>query len=86
MPTHTQGRCEACERPAPFTTTTGEPYLEPHHIRRLSDGGPDDPRYVAALCPNCHREVHHGINGRHKNERLIEAIGRKEALLSGTAC
>src|ERR1700746_1774493 len=23
--------------------------------RRLSDGGPDHPRWVVAVCPNCHR-------------------------------
>ena len=25
------------------------PYLEPHHTRRLSDGGPDDYHHVIAL-------------------------------------
>jgi 5-methylcytosine-specific restriction protein A len=32
--------CEACGRPAPFSRLDGSPYLEPHHIRRVSDGGP----------------------------------------------
>jgi 5-methylcytosine-specific restriction protein A len=36
------GHCEGCGSPAPFTTARGHPYLEPHHTRRLSDGGPDD--------------------------------------------
>lgn len=54
------GKCEHCERYAPFIRANGSPYLEPHHIRRLSDGGPDDPRFVIALCPNCHREAHFG--------------------------
>jgi 5-methylcytosine-specific restriction protein A len=43
------GQCEACSRAAPFTASTGIPYLEPHHIRRLGDGGPDDPRFMAAI-------------------------------------
>ncbi len=53
------GICEGCNEPAPFQSQTGEPYLETHHIRRLSDGGPDDPRWVIALCPNCHRRAHY---------------------------
>ena len=51
------GTCEGCEQPAPFLTTAGRPYLEPHHTRRLSDGGPDDYHHVIALCPTCHRRV-----------------------------
>jgi hypothetical protein len=42
---------------------TGVRNLEPHHTRRLSDGGPDDPRHVVAICPKCHRRVHHGKDG-----------------------
>ncbi len=62
--------CESCERSAPFMRKDGSPYLEPHHIRRVSDGGPDHPSWVAAVCPNCHREIHHrkdgaAINGVH---------------------
>lgn len=52
------GVCEGCNQPAPFMNKKGKPYLDPHHIRRLTDGGPDDPRYIIGLCPNCHREVH----------------------------
>lgn len=64
------GSCELCRSAAPFQTRRGIPYLEVHHIRRLSDGGPDDPRFVAAICPNCHREVHHGADGEAKNKAL----------------
>lgn len=73
------GICESCNEPAPFVTLQGEPYLEPHHTRRLSDGGPDDPRFVGAVCPSCHREIHHGLHGSAKNEALIEVIRLKEA-------
>ncbi|MFC1456963.1 HNH endonuclease [Microvirga arabica] len=72
------GVCESCNQPAPFITLRGEPYLEPHHTRRLSDGGPDDPRFVGAICPSCHREIHHGVHGQSKNDALIETIQRKE--------
>jgi 5-methylcytosine-specific restriction enzyme A len=51
------GRCESRKTAAPFTTVADEPYLEPHHIRRLTRGGPCDPRWVIAGCPNCHRRA-----------------------------
>ena len=44
---------------APFITPDGQLYLEVHHIERLSDGGPDHPRWVVAVCPNCHRRAHY---------------------------
>ena len=72
------GICEGCQQPAPFRTKKGRPYLEPHHIRRVADGGPDDPRWVAALCPNCHREVHHGEKGDDLNRRLAEYLKPEE--------
>jgi len=73
------GTCEGCGQQAPFLTMAGHPYLEPHHIRRLADGGPDHPRWVAAVCPNCHRRVHHGKDGKTFNERLADRIGEREA-------
>lgn len=64
------GQCEGCASPAPFLRADGSPYLEPHHIRRVSDGGPDDIHFVIALCPNCHRRVHAGADGIEFNSRL----------------
>jgi 5-methylcytosine-specific restriction enzyme A len=77
--TRADGICEGCGGAAPFINTKGLPYLEPHHIRRLTDGGPDDPRFMVALCPNCHREVHHGVHGAEMNGRLKQKITNKEA-------
>jgi 5-methylcytosine-specific restriction protein A len=65
-----QGVCEGCRAPAPFRTKDGEPYLEPHHVRRVSDGGPDHPAWVIALCPTCHRRVHHADDGDAYNADL----------------
>jgi len=76
-----RGHCEACGRAAPFKTNRGEPYLEPHHIRRLSDGGPDDPRFMGAVCPNCHREIHYGAAGETLNKKLQEVVSAKEVQL-----
>jgi 5-methylcytosine-specific restriction protein A len=72
------GYCEACKKPAPFRTDSGRPYLEPHHIRRLSDGGPDHPRWVIALCPNCHRRVHYGEDRDEFNQSLSDIIKEVE--------
>lgn len=73
------GRCEGCAQPAPFLTPAGHPYLEPHHTRRLSDGGPDDYHHVIALCSTCHRRVHHGEDGLTYNEQLIVKLGAIES-------
>jgi 5-methylcytosine-specific restriction protein A len=64
------GHCEGCFSPAPFARPDGSPYLEPHHTRRISDGGADNPRWVIALCPTCHRRVHHGADGPSYNALL----------------
>lgn len=69
-----QGRCELTGRTAPFRTKSGEPYLEVHHTRRLSDGGPDDPRHVAAICPSVHREIHFGQHGDKLNSELVAKL------------
>jgi hypothetical protein len=66
--------CEGCRSLAPFTRKDGSPYLEPHHIRRLSDGGPDHPAFVIALCPNCHRRVHAGADGDTYNATLLTCM------------
>jgi 5-methylcytosine-specific restriction protein A len=64
------GKCEGCSAPAPFLRSDGTPYLEPHYLRRLSNGGPDHPAHVIALCPNCHRRVHAGADGDAYNAKL----------------
>ncbi|RWG78556.1 HNH endonuclease [Mesorhizobium sp.] len=74
-----KGRCEACGNLAPFVRKNGTPYLEPHHTRRLADGGPDDPRHVGAVCPTCHRTIHHGLEGDELNNRLKQRLLEIEA-------
>jgi 5-methylcytosine-specific restriction protein A len=64
------GICELCKTPAPFMRVDGSAYLEPHHTTRVSDGGPDHPTHVGAICPTCHREIHYGENGTAKNAEL----------------
>jgi 5-methylcytosine-specific restriction protein A len=69
-----KGKCEGCNAPAPFLRPDGTPYLEPHHLRRVSDGGPDHPAHVIALCPNCHRRVHAGADGHTYNATLVTTM------------
>ena len=73
-----KGICEGCQAPAPFKTTYGHPYLDAHHTRRISDGGPDDPRWVIALCPNCHRRSHHADDHEQFNESLKARLQSSE--------
>jgi 5-methylcytosine-specific restriction protein A len=73
------GRCEACRGEAPFSTKVGQPFLEVHHVRRRADGGPDHPRWVAALCPNCHRRVHFGANGGEFNRMIASVVEALES-------
>lgn len=74
------GKCEGCFCSAPFFTTKGAPYLEVHHIYRLSDGGPDSPDAVVAICPNCHRQAHYARDAKEFNEHLICVAKQKEII------
>ena len=73
-----KGTCECCDLAAPFKTKSGTPYLEVHHIRRLSDGGPDRPDAVAAICPNCHRAAHFSADAAQLNIKLLGRVRYKE--------
>lgn len=73
------GICEACDQPAPFKKRNGEPYLEPHHTKRLADEGPDHPQWVGAICPTCHRRIHSGVDGKEVNKELMVKLELKEA-------
>lgn len=77
--TNAAGTCERCDTAAPFTKPDGQPFLEVHHLRQLANGGSDQVSNAVALCPNCHRELHHGMDANKaiallyaKLERLIE--------------
>ena len=74
------GFCEGCGLPAPFARKDGTtPYLETHHIHRLSDEGPDAPSEVIALCPTCHRRVHYGGGGETYNRlELAKSVAAYE--------
>ena len=52
------GKCQLCNKPAPFKDYKGKPYLESHHIVWIANGGEDTIENTVALCPNCHRKMH----------------------------
>lgn len=53
------GICQLCGKEGPFIGKNGKPYLESHHIVSIADGGADSIENTIALCPNCHRKMHH---------------------------
>lgn len=72
--TRSQGVCEFCSEPAPFVNESGEPYLEVHHIKQLAHGGSDRVSNTVALCPNCHRQFHFGIDKDALKEKVLATI------------
>lgn len=71
-----EGRCECCDAPAPFFRDNGSPFLEVHHVQRLADGGEDTINNTVALCPNCHRELHYGLEKKNLANKLIKKVDR----------
>lgn len=69
---------EQCEMPGCnatlFRRGDGSAYLEVHHILPLSEEGFDSLDNVAALCPSCHREQHHGRDRAALRDRLQKHI------------
>ena len=70
------GNCELCQNPAPFQDALENPFLEVHHVKQLADGGSDTIHNAVALCPNCHREMHHGKNFSERKDFLYKKIDR----------
>lgn len=73
------GCCEHCSKAAPFLKANGTPFLEAHHIRRMTDGGPDDPRYMIGVCPNCHRAAHYSKDALVINRQMQAIVDRQES-------
>lgn len=70
------GVCEVCESPAPFSRADGSAYLEVHHLRPLSEGGPDTTDNTVAACPNCHRALHYSGVSAVLRASVIERLKR----------
>lgn len=63
------GKCEWCGQPG-FKMQNDDVYLETHHIVPLSENGEDREENIAVLCPNHHREAHHGKNRTQMRKKL----------------
>lgn len=65
------GICQLCKKVGPFISLkTNQPFLEVHHVIPLEENGKDSLKNTVAICPNCHREAHHGINKDEIREKL----------------
>jgi 5-methylcytosine-specific restriction protein A len=69
-----RGLCECCTEPAPFVLADGTPYLEVHHVKHLADKGSDLVTNAVAVCPNCHRRLHHSADAAEARERLYAQV------------
>ncbi|WP_209833774.1 HNH endonuclease signature motif containing protein [Ruegeria sp. HKCCE3926] len=58
------GFCDSCGERG-FETLDGDWFLEVHHKKWLRDGGLDIEENMVALCPNCHRQEHHGTDRKY---------------------
>ncbi|MBD3213423.1 MAG: hypothetical protein GF311_12520 [Candidatus Lokiarchaeota archaeon] len=68
------GICECCGEKAPFQNEDGKLYLETHHLIPLSNGGKDLPENVAAVCPNCHRALHHSKDREKLKKEILTSL------------
>lgn len=68
-----QGFCEYCGEPG-FTMLNGNVFLETHHIDPLADGGLDVAENLIALCPNHHREAHHGLRAAELRAAMLRIV------------
>lgn len=69
------GKCEGCNSAAPFARQSDRtPYLEVHHRIPLAEDGLDTVDNAIALCPNCHREAHHGEDAARFLKPMLDQI------------
>lgn len=57
--------------------SNGEPYLEAHHVIKLSEQGKDKQSNVIALCANHHREAHFGRSWKSLQDEFSIIISKK---------
>ena len=71
-----KGYCELCEDKAFLKSKNNIPYLEVHHLRKLSDKGSDTVTNAVAICANCHRKLHYANNRDELLNDLYSKISR----------
>lgn len=72
------GMCECCDKHVTLIDKNGNPFIIPHHIEKLSDGGQDSLYNVAGVCSRCHDNIHYGKNGNKINATLKKKIAEKQ--------
>ncbi|MDS0858499.1 HNH endonuclease [Burkholderia pseudomultivorans] len=65
-----------------ISSATGTPYVEAHHLIPFSNQGGysfslDVTANIVALCPNCHRRLHHG-ESRDKTSDIISLLSKRD--------
>ena len=65
----------------PLVDEQGIPLFQVDHIVQLSDGGPDQPDNMIALCPNCHTAKTLGKNRAAMTSRLRRIALEKHSAL-----
>ncbi len=68
-------KCEICPDHETFIDKTGKVYMETHHLIPLSKQADFDyslgqEQNLVCLCPNCHEEIHNGMNRMELVEEL----------------
>lgn len=71
-----KGKCELCQNQAPFITPKGNPFLEIHHMKPLSQRGSDTISNTVALCPNCHKSLHFSSDKNLLTRKLFDTNSR----------
>lgn len=69
------GVCELCGQ-AGFRMNDGRVFLETHHVVPIAEGGSDVVANVVALCPNHHREAHHGEHCTSIRQTLLAHLAK----------
>ena len=82
-----QGQCEndQCSGMPPDVKNDGTPIFQVDHILQLSEGGPDQPDNMIALCPNCHSAKTLGKNKLEMTSRLKNLVIAKHSSLMSEA-
>ena len=76
-----KGKCDLCKKKGPFMDRVIDfPFLETHHVEWLSRGGKDSIANTVALCPNCHRKMHH-VDDKDDMVKLSKIAKKREERL-----
>ena len=71
------GKCELCDQPR-FLGKNGDFSYDVHHVDELGELGEDEIWNVGAICGECHKRIHDGLDGDEWNELLRRKILQKE--------